>query len=405
MNASITSVGPQIALRRYNRVLAVLGTRPEAIKMAPVVRALEQTGMEHAVCSTGQHREMLAQVFNVFGLSPAYDLQLMSSGKELGEIAGAAVAAVTKVIGEYKPDLVLVQGDTTTAFAGAAAAFYSRVAVGHIEAGLRTGDLQSPFPEEANRRLIGVVADWHFAPTVRAQQNLLREGIDPRRILITGNTGIDALRIMRERFQKDSVMRGICDRKFGFLDPSKKLVLVTGHRRENFGEGLKQMFSGLKRIAQRPDVQILYPVHLNPNVKGPAHEALAGVDNVFLIPPVEYQEMVYLMDRSSLIITDSGGIQEEAPTFGVPLLVTREVTERQEAVEAGCARLVGTDPRKMIPEAMRVLEHAAHRAPGLSHHNPFGDGYASARICAALMGAPDAVAGLSTSHHAVQQAV
>ena len=405
MNTSITSIGSPVALRRYNRVLAVLGTRPEAIKMAPVVRALEQTGMEHAVCSTGQHREMLAQVFTTFGLSPTYDLQLMSSGKELGEIAGAAVAAVTKVISEYKPDLVLVQGDTTTAFAGAAAAFYSRVAVGHIEAGLRTGDLQSPFPEEANRRLVGVVADWHFAPTVRAQQNLLREGIDPRRILITGNTGIDALRIMRERFQKDSVMRGICDKKFGFLDPSKKLVLVTGHRRENFGEGMKQMFSGLTRIAQRPDVQILYPVHLNPNVKGPAHEALAGVDNVFLIPPVEYQEMVYLMDRSSLIITDSGGIQEEAPTFGVPMLVTREVTERQEAVEAGCARLVGTDPRKMIPEAMRVLEHTARRTPGLSHHNPFGDGYASARICAALMGVPNAVAGPSTSHHAVQQAV
>jgi UDP-N-acetylglucosamine 2-epimerase len=404
MNASITSIGPQILFRRYNRVLTVLGTRPEAIKFAPVIRALEHAGIEHAVCSTGQHREMLAQVFNAFDLSPTFDLQLMTAGQQLGEIAGAAVSALTKVIGEYKPDLVLVQGDTTTAFAGAAAAFYSRVAVGHIEAGLRTGDLQSPFPEEANRKLIGVVADWHFAPTVRAQQNLLREGCDPRRILITGNTGIDALRLMRERLDADAELRGACERKFGFIDPAKKLVLVTGHRRENFGEGLAQVFNGFKRLAQRPDVQIVYPVHLNPNVKGPAHEILGGVDGVHLVPPVEYHEMVYLMERASLIITDSGGIQEEAPTFGVPLLVTRDVTERQEAVEAGCAKLIGTDPRKMMPEAIRVLEQTAQREPGHSHHNPFGDGYAAMRICAALMGVPDAIAGLSTSH-SVQQAV
>jgi len=403
MNASVTSISPQFSVRRYHRVLAVLGTRPEAIKMAPVVRALEQTGIEHAVCSTGQHREMLAQVFNVFGLKPTFDLQLMSAGKELGEIAGAAVAAVTKVIGAYKPDLVLVQGDTTTAFAGAAAAFYSRVAVAHVEAGLRTGDLQAPWPEEANRRLVGVVADWHFAPTVRAQQNLLRENADPRRILITGNTGIDALRMMRERFLRDANLRGACEAKFSFIDPTKKLVLVTGHRRENFGEGLAQVFSGFARIAQRPDVQIVYPVHLNPNVKGPAYEQLGGVGNVHLVPPVEYHEMVYLMERASLIITDSGGIQEEAPSFGVPVLVTRDVTERQEAVEAGCARLIGTDPRKMLPEAIRILENVGHRVHGQSHHNPFGDGYASARICAALMGAPDAFAGLSTSHP-VQQA-
>lgn len=405
MNASITGMEKPSTASRYKRVLTVLGTRPEAIKFAPVVRALEASGIEYAVCSTGQHREMLAQVFNVFGIKPTYDLALMTAGQALGEIAGNAVAALTKTIADYKPDLVLVQGDTTTAFAGAAAAFYSRVAVGHIEAGLRTGDLQSPFPEEANRRLVGVVADWHFAPTVRAQNNLLREGVDPRRILITGNTGIDALRIMRERFVQDTVMRGICDKKFGFIDAGKKLVLVTGHRRENFGEGLAQMFEGLKRIAQRPDVQIVYPVHLNPNVKGPAHAALAGVDNVFLIPPVEYHEMVYLMERSALIITDSGGIQEEAPSFGVPLLVTRDVTERQEAVEAGCAKLVGTNPRKMVPEAIRILENAGKRVAGESHHNPFGDGYAAARICATLLGVPEAVAGLSTSSHQVLQAV
>lgn len=404
MNASITGMPQNFTVPRYNRVLTVLGTRPEAIKFAPVVRALELSGVEHAVCSTGQHREMLAQVFSVFGLKPTYDLQLMSAGQGLGEIAGAAVAAVTRVIAEYKPDLVLVQGDTTTAFAGAAAAFYSRVAVGHIEAGLRTGDLQSPFPEEANRRLIGVVGDWHFAPTVRAQQNLLREGIDPRRVLITGNTGIDALRIVREQLLKDAVMRGACEAKFGFIDPTKKLVLVTGHRRENFGEGLAQMFRGLKRLAQRPDVQIVYPVHLNPNVKGPAHAMLGDVSNVHLIAPVEYHEMIYLMERSSLIITDSGGIQEEAPSFGVPLLVTRDVTERQEAVEAGCARLIGTDPRKMLPEAIRILEHAGKRVIGQAHHNPFGDGYAAARICATIMGAPDAVAGL-TSFTPILQAV
>ncbi len=402
MNASITSIDRFAGVPRYRRVLTVLGTRPEAIKFAPVVRALEQAGVDHAVCSTGQHREMLAQVFNVFGLKPDYDLQLMTAGQALGEIAGAAVAAVTRVIAEYKPDLVLVQGDTTTAFAGAAAAFYSRVAVGHVEAGLRTGDLQSPFPEEANRKLIGVVGDWHFAPTVRAQQNLLREGIDTRRILVTGNTGIDALRIVRERLLKDADLRGACEGKFGFLDPSKKLILVTGHRRENFGEGLAQMFHGLKRLSQRPDVQIVYPVHLNPNVKGPAHAALDGIGNVHLIPPVEYHEMIYLMDRSSLIITDSGGIQEEAPSFGVPLLITRDVTERQEAVEAGCAKLIGTDPRKMLPEAIRVLESAAPRVIGAAHHNPFGDGYAATRICATLLGVPDAIASLSSSRKALQ---
>ncbi len=402
MNASITSVYRKDGVPRYRRVLTVLGTRPEAIKFAPVVRALAYAGVEHAVCSTGQHREMLAQVFNVFGLKPTYDLDLMSAGQALGEIAGAAVAAVTRVIAAYKPDLVLVQGDTTTAFAGAAAAFYSGAAVGHVEAGLRTGDLRSPFPEEANRKLIGVVGDWHFAPTLRAQQNLLKEGVDPRRILITGNTGIDALRIMRERLLKDASLGGACDAKFGFIDPARKLVLVTGHRRENFGEGLARMFAGLKRLAQRPDVQIVYPVHLNPNVKGPAHAALGGVNNVHLIAPVEYHEMIYLMERSSLLISDSGGLQEEAPSFGVPVLVTRDVTERQEAVEAGCARLIGTDPRKMLPEAIRVLENAGRRVIGAAHPNPFGDGYAATRICAALMGAPDAIAPLSTSKPILQ---
>lgn len=399
MSTSITSIRKGAAGICAPRVLTILGTRPEAIKLAPVVRALDRSGLEHAVCSTGQHREMLAQVFTVFGLTPAYDLQLMSAGRALGEIAGAAVGAITRVISDYKPDLVLVQGDTTTAFAGAAAAFYSRVAVGHIEAGLRTGDLQSPFPEEANRRLVGVVADWHFAPTLRAQQNLLRENVDPRRVLITGNTGIDALRLVRERLAVDAALRGACESKFGFLAAGKKLILVTGHRRENFGEGLAQVFGGLKRLAQRPDVQIVYPVHLNPNVKGPAHAMLGGVAGVHLIPPVEYHEMIYLMERASLIITDSGGIQEEAPSFGVPVLVTRDVTERQEAVEAGCARLIGTDPRKMLPEAIRVLEHAGPRASGVSHSNPFGDGHAAARICAALLGAP---AGLSPSSPVLQ---
>lgn len=398
MNASITSIERVGPFQRYNRVLCILGTRPEAIKFAPVIRALGQVGIGHAVCSTGQHREMLAQVFKVFGLTPTYDLQLMAAGHALGEIAGAAVSALTKVITEYKPDLVLVQGDTTTAFAGAAAAFYARVAVGHIEAGLRTGDLNSPFPEEANRRLVGIVADWHFAPTPRAQQNLVREGVDPRRVLMTGNTGIDALRLMRERLAGDADLRGACARKFAFLDPARKTVLVTGHRRESFGEGLAQVFGGLKRLAQRPDVQIVYPVHLNPNVLGPAHEILGGVANIHLIPPAEYHEMIYLMERANLIITDSGGIQEEAPSFGVPVLVTRDVTERQEAVEAGCAKLIGTDPRRMIPEAMRLLEQALERTPGRTHHNPFGDGYAAARICAALLGVPDAVAGITRAH-------
>jgi len=404
MNASITcGLGPT-SPRRYRRVLAVLGTRPEAIKFAPVIRALELARIEHAVCSTGQHREMLTQVFNVFDLKPTYDLQLMSAGQALGEITGAIISGVTRVIAHYKPDLVLVQGDTTTAFAGAAAAFYGRVAVGHVEAGLRTGDLQAPWPEEANRRLIGVVTDWHFAPTARARQNLLREGVDPARILITGNTGIDALRLVREKLKSDVTLRGGCEAKFDFLDPSKKLVLVTGHRRENFGEGLANIFSGLMRIAQRPDVQIVYPVHLNPNVKGPAHDMLGGIANIHLIPPVEYHEMTYLMERAALIVTDSGGIQEEAPSFGVPVLVTRDVTERQEAVEAGCAKLIGTDPRRLVPEAIRILEHIDRRVPGQSHHNPFGDGYAATRICAALMGVPEAVAEIGKSRPSILQA-
>ncbi|MBY0510796.1 MAG: UDP-N-acetylglucosamine 2-epimerase (non-hydrolyzing) [Rhodospirillaceae bacterium] len=369
------------------RILTVLGTRPEAIKFASLINRLDQDDrITHAVCSTGQHKEMLQQVLDVFGIAPAYDLKLMTHGQNLTQILGTMLSALSPVIEDFRPDTILVQGDTTTAFGAAAAAFYSRVKVAHIEAGLRTGDMDAPYPEEGNRRLIGVVADWHFAPTQRAKSNLLREGVDPANIRVTGNTGIDALLYMRDRLRQDHVLRGACETAFDFINPRKKLVLVTGHRRENFGEGLKRIFSGLAKIAARPDTQVIYPVHLNPNVRGPAQDMLKDVSNLFLINPVEYHQMVYLMDRASLIVTDSGGIQEEAPSFGVPVLVTRDVTERQEAVDAGAARLVGTDPHVLVTEANKSLDAPRMKLDNVSFVNPFGDGRAALRIHNTLMG-------------------
>jgi len=368
------------------RILTVLGTRPEAIKFASLINSLEQDDrITHAVCSTGQHKEMLKQVLDVFGIAPAYDLKLMTHGQNLTQILGSMLNALSPVITEFRPDLILVQGDTTTAFGAAAAGFYSHVKVAHVEAGLRTGDMDAPYPEEGNRRLIGVVADWHFAPTQRAKTNLVAEGVDPAQIRITGNTGIDALLYMRDRLRQDHALRTECETAFDFIDPRKKLVLVTGHRRENFGEGLKRVFNGLSNIAERPDVQLIYPVHLNPNVRGPAQEMLKDVNNLFLVNPVEYHKMVYLMDRASLIVTDSGGIQEEAPSFGVPVLVTRDVTERQEAVDAGAARLVGTDPDVLAREANAALDRHRTKVSGVSFANPFGDGRAALRIHNAIM--------------------
>jgi UDP-N-acetylglucosamine 2-epimerase (non-hydrolysing) len=368
------------------RILTVLGTRPEAIKFASLIHRLDQDDrVVHAVCSTGQHKEMLQQVLDVFGIRPEFDLKLMSKGQNLAQILGTMLGALSPVLDEFRPDLILVQGDTTTAFGAAAAAFYSKVKIGHIEAGLRTGDMNAPYPEEGNRRLIGVVADYHFAPTARARRNLLAEGIDPERIRVTGNTGIDALCYMRDRLQQDAALRTSCDAAFDYINPRKKLVLVTGHRRENFGQGLANVFEGLAQIAARPDTQVVYPVHLNPNVREPAQAALKDVSNLFLINPVEYQQMVYLMERADLIVTDSGGIQEEAPTFGVPVLITRDVTERQEAIEAGVAQLVGTDSKVLIAAAHDLLNVTRVKVPGARYSNPFGDGRAAMRIHNAIV--------------------
>jgi UDP-N-acetylglucosamine 2-epimerase (non-hydrolysing) len=371
------------------RILTVLGTRPEAIKLAPVIRLLDQTPYaEHAVCSTGQHKEMMEPIFGLFGVKPDFNLDLMRPGMSLSELQGGLMTAIQRPIQEFKPDIILVQGDTTTAFGAALAAYYNKIRIGHVEAGLRTGDLYAPWPEEGNRKLIGALADWHFAPTLRAAGNLLNEGIPHGNIHITGNTGIDALEFMRTNLRTNNELRKGCAAAFPFLDPSKKLILMTGHRRENFGDGLQSVFRALRTIAARGDVQIVYPVHMNPNVQGPATQELKDVTNVFLVPPATYPQMIYLMEHAELIISDSGGIQEEAPSFGKLVLITRDVTERQEAVEAGTARLVGTDAGKIITEAFAVLDRANTAVATI--RNPFGDGLAAERIVNTLLGKENA---------------
>ncbi len=363
------------------RILTVLGTRPEAIKLAPVIRLLDQNPyVEHAVCSTGQHREMMQPIFGLFGITPTFNLDLMRPGISLSELQGGMMMALQAPLHSFQPDIILVQGDTTTAFGAALAAYYNKVKIGHIEAGLRTGDLSAPWPEEGNRKLIGAIADWHFAPTRRAAENLVREGVAHDSIHITGNTGIDALEFMRKSLRTNSALLKNCSAAFPFIDPNKKLVLMTGHRRENFGEGLNSVFRALRTIAQRPDVQIVYPVHMNPNVQGPAQQELSDVDNIFLVPPATYPQMIYLMEHADLIISDSGGIQEEAPSFGKSVLVTRDVTERQEAIEAGTARLVGTDSNLIIKETFAALDRSSDQKSVNHIRNPFGDGYASERI-------------------------
>ena len=370
------------------RVLSVFGTRPEAIKMAPVVRALEAAdGFESRVCVTAQHRDMLDQVLEIFQITPHHDLDLMQPGQTLHDLTARVLVHLRPVLEAEKPDVVLVHGDTTTSFAAALAAFYSHIPIGHVEAGLRTGDLSAPFPEEANRVLADRLTRYHFAPTPRSRQRLLDEKLPPEHIYVTGNTVIDALLWVR-----DNLTDAVTDAEreaYGpvaeLLDSDARIVLVTGHRRESFGQGFEDICAGLKDIAERhPDVHIVYPVHLNPRVLEPVHRILSGLDNVHLIRPLSYQPFVRLMDRCHLILTDSGGIQEEAPSLGKPVLVMREVTERPEGVASGTVRLVGTDRQRIVAEAERLLTDPAayeemHRA-----HNPYGDGQASARIVEAL---------------------
>lgn len=373
--------------KEVKKVLLVFGTRPEAIKMAPLVRALKaNAAFEARVCVTAQHRQMLDQVLDLFDIKPEYDLNLMKPGQDLTDITTGVLHGLKAVFAEWQPDVVLVHGDTSTTFAASLAAFYQRIAVGHVEAGLRTGNLFSPWPEEANRKLTSVLAQWHFAPTATSSENLLREGVDPDSVHVTGNTVIDALLQVREKITGNAALKKQFSEQFGFLDDSKRLILVTGHRRENFGGGFERICEALVRIAkENENVQVLYPVHLNPNVQEPVKRLLGGIGNVHLIEPQDYLPFVYLMDKSTLILTDSGGIQEEAPSLGKPVLVMRDTTERPEAVAAGTVKLVGTDIDTICREAARLLnDQAAYQAMGFSH-NPYGDGQACLRIGQALL--------------------
>lgn len=368
------------------RILSVFGTRPEAIKMAPVIKALRRAkGVEPGVCVTAQHREMLDQVLEVFDIKPDFDLNVMAPDQDLVDVTSAVLAGAVGVIRRFRPDRILVHGDTTTSFAAALAGFYQKVPVGHVEAGLRTGAIYAPFPEEMNRRLTDCIADLLFAPTETARQNLLREGAADGRIVVTGNTVIDALLDAVDMIKKDSAACRRFEQSFPFATGKRRLILVTGHRRENFGPGFERICRALKRLSERGDIEIVYPVHLNPNVQEPVRRILNGHPRVHLIEPLAYLPFVYLMDRCHLVITDSGGIQEEAPSLGKPVLVMRDVTERPEAVAAGTVRLVGTDTGAIVAEAERLLDDPAAYAAMSRAHNPYGDGRASARIVKELL--------------------
>ena len=368
------------------KVLTVFGTRPEAIKMAPLVHALaKDEAFESRVCVTAQHREMLDQVLRLFEIQPDYDLNIMKPGQGLTEITCRILEGLKPVLAEFKPDVILVHGDTTTTLSTSLAAFYHRIPVGHVEAGLRTGNLYSPWPEEANRQLTGHLAMYHFAPTENSRQNLLREMVPENRIFVTGNTVIDALFWVRDRVMNNPELRSSLAQRYPFLDTSKKMILVTGHRRESFGGGFEQICSALAEIAlKHPEVQVVYPVHLNPNVSEPVNRILKGIDNIILIDPQDYLPFVYLMNHAYLILTDSGGIQEEAPSLGKPVLVMRDTTERPEAVDSGTVLLVGTNINKIVDAVTRLLTDEAAYHQMTRAHNPYGDGHACQRILEAL---------------------
>jgi UDP-N-acetylglucosamine 2-epimerase (non-hydrolysing) len=364
------------------KILIVFGTRPEAIKMAPLVHAFAADNRFDAkVCVTAQHREMLDQVLELFDIEPDFDLNIMKAGQTLNDVTTSILLGLKSVLEDFKPDVVLVHGDTATTFAASLAAYYQQIKVGHVEAGLRTGNIYSPWPEEANRKLTSVITNYHFAPTAGSKENLLNEGISESEITVTGNTVIDALIWVREKLNSDSSLSNELTSRFDYLDPIKKLILVTGHRRESFGGGFERICEALRQIAtNNPDAQVLYPVHLNPNVQEPVNRLLKGLDNVFLIEPQQYLPFCYLMDRASIILTDSGGIQEEAPSLGKPVLVMRETTERPEAVDAGTVRLVGTDTELIVSQVDLLLTNPGEYQKMSKAHNPYGDGLACGRI-------------------------
>ena len=364
------------------KILLIFGTRPEAIKLCPVIRSLREhpSHFQVKVCVTAQHREMLDQVLEAFDVRPDHDLDLMLPGQTLFQSTSRILAGLERVLADERPSMVIVQGDTTTTFCGALAAFYLHIPVAHVEAGLRTGDLRQPFPEEMNRVLTSHLADLHFAATEKAAENLRREGVAPCSITVTGNTGIDAVLYVRDGLEQGT-LRG---RAWTELDPSKKLIVVTAHRRESFGSGFERICRALAEIANRPDVQVVYPVHPNPNVQGPVQRYLADHPNIRLVEPMSYVPFVDLMRRAYLLITDSGGIQEEGPSLGKPILVLREKTERPEAVQAGTVKLVGTEEASIVREASRLIENRDAYDEMARVHNPYGDGKASPRIAEAI---------------------
>jgi len=369
------------------KVLLVFGTRPEAIKMAPLVKEFQKdiVNFETKVCVTAQHREMLDQVLELFEIIPDYDLNLMKPGQDLYDITSNVLLGMKDVLSDFKPDIVLVHGDTTTTSATSLAAFYQQIKVGHVEAGLRTHDIYSPFPEEVNRQITGILASFHFAPTITSQDNLLRENKDSENILVTGNTVIDALFLALDKIKNDKnlelqIKNQILD--FGYyIKEDKKIILVTGHRRENHGQGFINICEALKEIAlNNPTFDIVYPVHLNPNVQKPVKEILSNISNIYLIEPLQYEQFLYIMDKAYFIITDSGGVQEEAPSLGKPVLVMRDTTERPEALEAGTVKLVGTDKNKIIKEAQSLIDNKSEYEKMSKSHNPYGDGKACVKI-------------------------
>jgi UDP-N-acetylglucosamine 2-epimerase (non-hydrolysing) len=372
------------------KILSVFGTRPEAVKMAPIVQRLNQTAnIEARVCVTAQHRQMLDQVLDLFQIKPDYDLDLMRDNQSLAELSASIFTHLDLVLEDFKPDWVLAVGDTTTVVTTSLLAFYRRIRFGHVEAGLRTRDKWHPYPEEINRRLATVMADLHFAPTEWSRENLLREGVDEKTILVTGNPVIDALdyvakqeepREIRELLGKLKIKR-LATGELG----NKRLILVTAHRRENFGKPLENICLAIRNLAQRQDVEIVYPVHLNPNVQEPVNRILKDIKHITLLPPLDYLPLIHLMKYANLILTDSGGIQEEAPTFGIPVLVMRQVTERPEGVKAGTLKLVGTKTSPIVHAAMRLLDDPAAYAEMSKKSNPFGDGKAAERIVEALL--------------------
>ena len=367
------------------KVLIVIGTRPEAIKMAPLYNLLKTDNRFNVkLCVSGQHREMLDQALNLFEIVPDYDLKIGQDNKPLTAIVAATISKLSVILDKFVPKIVLVHGDTATTTAAALAVFYKRIKIGHVEAGLRTWNLNSPWPEEGNRKLTDAVSTVYFAPTRQAEKNLLKENVNPNDIFITGNTVIDALIWTKKKLDNDDRLQNDMRKKFSFLDNSKKLILVTAHRRENFGEGINNICEALVEIAKRKDVQVVYPVHLNPNIEEPVRKKLENHEGIYLLPPQEYLEFLYLMNLSFMILTDSGGIQEEAPTLGKPVLVMRDTTERPEAQIAGTIKLIGTDIGSIKNEVTKLLEDSFAYKKMSGASNPFGDGTASRKIVAVL---------------------